>query len=131
MPSQSQSPLTRAEISENYRNPFHFGQPEQSEYVSAQTSNRTCGDEITAYFVPKTGKYYFTGSACALSIATASMLARELPEFKHTEIAKLDLEFLEKELLGTELSPNRQKCALLPLEAFQEISAKLALRKIN
>jgi nitrogen fixation NifU-like protein len=61
----------------------------------------------------------FTGSGCAISQASASILTEYLKGKSVVEMQKLDRENL-LELLGIEFSLTREKCALLALETFQK-----------
>ena len=69
----------------------------------------------------------FYGEGCAIMIASASMLTEKVKGLKEDEIMKLNTDSV-LEILGIELTPNRIKCAVLPLEALQK-SLILAKKK--
>jgi len=62
----------------------------------------------------------FRGEGCAVSIASASMLTEKVKGMEMTQIANLGLSDLQ-EILGIEITPARQKCALLPLTVLKKI----------
>ena len=106
-------------ILEYYRNPRNFGHLKSA---TNQTSlkNPLCGDTIEMEIVEKDGvvqEIAYTGSGCAISQASASMLTDFVKGKTKDEIKKIDKEVIT-DMLGIELSPNRLKCALLSLEAL-------------
>lgn len=122
-------PVIRQLILENYQHPFNNYKPDRFDF-SCSLSNPNCGDEITVYISVKNQFIELINyeiSACALSTATASLLAQELTGKSAKEIQNLDQEYLNQ-LFQTELSMNRIKCALLPLRAIQQA---LGLREIQ
>ncbi|MFA5412329.1 MAG: iron-sulfur cluster assembly scaffold protein [Candidatus Micrarchaeia archaeon] len=89
----------------------------------AEGANPVCGDRIKIFLKIKGGKVVdasFTGEGCAISIASASLLADYAKGKTLEELRKLDKEKI-MELLGLDLSknPSRLKCALLPLMAIK------------
>jgi nitrogen fixation NifU-like protein len=111
----------RQVILDNYKNPQNRGTPNMYDRT-AFSANRSCGDEITVFLKIKDDKiaqinYEIRG--CALSTASASILSEELKGETLNEILELDESFVQ-DLLGTELSINRVKCGMLPLEAIQK-----------
>jgi nitrogen fixation NifU-like protein len=117
------SQLSRQLIKENYRNPHHAYKPEEFD-VRHELKNLSCGDEIIIYIKFSKSQntideIHFEARACALTIATASILTRELSNKPIDELKDLDTEYLN-ELLDTKLSMNRVKCSLLPLRGIQQ-----------
>jgi len=115
--------MYREVILDHYKHPHHFGTlPKKS--AQATLYNTSCGDTITMelYIDKKSKKIVdigFSGSGCAISMASASMLTDELIG-KSTDVAQnLKTEDIIK-LLGTTLTPSRVKCAVLPLEVIQK-----------
>lgn len=109
-------------ILDNYKSPKNFGKIENPT-ASVSLSNPLCGDKITLEVVEKNGKVKeiaFFGEGCVISTASASLLTEYIKNKSKEELKKLDKDFII-ELLGVELSPNRLKCALLPLEALHKI----------
>ncbi len=123
--SDQNSRFLRQVILDNYKNPQNKGKPGKYD-KSAFSANRSCGDEITVFLTINSGKitqinYEIRG--CALSTASASILSEELKNKSIDEILKLNETFVQ-DLLGTELSINRVKCGVLPLEAIQKALAE-------
>lgn len=112
-------------ILEYYRNPINKGKMKDAS-TYAKDSNPFCGDEIEIFIKIKNeriDKVMFNGKGCAISIASASMLTEFIKGKKLEEAAKVCKSDIFN-MLGVRLSPNRIKCALLPLKVF-----KLALYK--
>jgi nitrogen fixation NifU-like protein len=113
------SSLYQALILDHYRNPRHHGTLAKHTHA-ANAHNPTCGDRLEMQLLLKDGiieDVMFSGSGCAISQASASLLTEFLigktPE-EAKRIGKDDL----LALLGVNLSPNRLKCALLSLETL-------------
>jgi nitrogen fixation NifU-like protein len=64
-------------------------------------------------------KVKFTGSGCAISQASASILTEYLTGKSAMETKNLSREDLLR-ILGVELSLTREKCALLALDTFKK-----------
>lgn len=112
-------------ILDHYRSPRNYGRL-ISPTATFSLSNPLCGDEITidVVFVAKTiSKIRFSGQGCAISQASSSLLTDYCKGKAVNNLQKLDREFIIN-LLGIELSPNRIKCALLPLEVLSTIINK-------
>jgi nitrogen fixation NifU-like protein len=105
---------------EHYKNPKNFGPLPGAK--SLQLNNPLCGDIIQMNVLIKDNKVEnitFEGKGCAISTASASLLT-EYAKGKHVdELRKLDKSFI-LDIIGIDLSPNRLKCALLPLEVLQK-----------
>lgn len=85
-------------------------------------NNPYCGDSISIFVNIKKRiitEIRFNGVGCAISIATASLLSEYVYGKSIAVLKKLDATFIRK-LIQVELSPNRLKCALLPLEVLQK-----------
>lgn len=61
----------------------------------------------------------FNGEGCAISMASASMLTEKVMRMTMKKIIALNADDII-DMLGTELTPSRTKCALLPLEVLQK-----------
>ena len=112
-------------ILDHYKHPRNFGTLTDPS-VKASEYNATCGDRITMEmkFRVQSTEYRvqevrFSGEGCAISVASASMLTEQVKGMKKDEILKLVASDILK-MLGTELTPSRTKCAVLPLEVLQK-----------
>ena len=123
----------RENILDHYRNPRNFSD-EKLEYNN-EVGNPLCGDRIGMGIKIKASKtqsfkeenniiedIHFWGEGCAVSMSSASMFT-EFVKGKTTEEAKKIGKEKILEFLGIELTPTRLKCALLPLEVFQNTLA--------
>jgi nitrogen fixation protein NifU and related proteins len=114
--------LYRANILDHYKHPRNFGHL-TGDHVTHEELNPSCGDKISME-VKMNNKIIedirFTGVGCAINQASASMLTEKVKGMKTKDIMKLTLADMEK-LLGTNLTPSRVKCALLPLEVIQKV----------
>ena|SRR3989338_2093945 len=109
-------------ILSHYKNPHHWGKLTEATN-HANIANSSCGDKFEVGGIIESGNladFRFSGEGCAISIATASMLSDYAIGKKITDLRKLDVSFILN-MLGIELSPNRLKCALLPLEALHKL----------
>jgi nitrogen fixation NifU-like protein len=118
------------QIMDHYRNPRNKGRLDAPD-ASYEDQNPLCGDTIRMdlrYEQPSNGEaapeqrriaeIRFSGTGCAISQATASMLT-EMVEGKTVAEAR---DFSKEDLLdelGITLSPTRLKCALLSLKVFK------------
>ncbi len=111
--------LYQALILDHYRNPRHHGHLTAPTH-SASAHNPTCGDRLEMQLLVKDdiiADVKFSGSGCAISQASASLLTDALVGQTVTQASSFGkAEILT--LLGVPLSPNRLKCALLSLETF-------------
>lgn len=110
-------------ILDHYRNPRNQ-EPIRNPTATVTRDNPLCGDQITiAVHVQDDGiidKISFQANGCAISIAAASLLSEYVVGKSKKDLQKIDKDFMMR-LLGIELSVNRLKCALLPLEALSHI----------
>lgn len=117
--------IYREQLMEHYKNPRNFGTI-NSPTVKETKNNPFCGDVIEMQLKIEDGiikEAAFSGSACAVSIASASMLTEEITGKTVDEANKVTKEEL-LEMVGVELTTSRVKCAVLALEALN-----LALKK--
>ena len=123
--------MYREEILEHWQNPQNFGVINNADLVIEQV-NPLCGDEVTFYFKIEGGKIKdakFTGSGCAISIASASILSENIRNKKISTLTKITGEDVLK-LIGGSVAPARLKCAFLALEALRRAQGK-PLRKVQ
>ena len=112
--------MYRENILDHYKRPRNRGKMAGPD-SSAHDTNPLCGDEISMFLKVKGGKLEdvkFEGTACAICIASASMLTEEAMGRGMEEARKLGKERLLS-LVGIDPGPARLKCALLPLKVFK------------
>ena len=118
---------------DHFRRPRNRGALEGAQ-IEEHVNNPLCGDEVTVYATERGGKLEvrFTGRGCAISQASASMLAERLDGESRGE-AEAEIEsFLrmmrteENEALGELVAlkhvvqtPNRIRCATLAWDALK------------
>jgi len=110
-------------ILDHYRNPRRWGRL-SSVTFSHTGANSSCGDELTfdlrlAEDCETIEAVAFTGEGCAISIASASLLAEELPGMTLSKVRDLDREDA-LDLLGIEPTPMRIPCAVLAEKVVQD-----------
>ena len=108
-------------ILDHYRNPRNQGMLKAPTHLAA-ANNPTCGDRLEMQLSVKNGiiaDVKFSGSGCAISQASASLLSEFVKGKTIAEASAFDTDGL-LDLLGVSLSPNRLKCALLSLETFSK-----------
>lgn len=117
------SNLYREEILDHYKNPRNFGALKDPDKVGKGV-NSFCGDEIEIQIKLDENSLIedvkFSGQGCAVSTASASMLTEKIKGQSLAEVKKISKEDVI-EMLGIDLSPTRLKCALLPLNALQQV----------
>ncbi len=109
------------EIISHYEHPHNKGVLENPS-VSMHENNPLCGDDLTIYLKIKNGRIddvKFTGSGCAISVASASMLTDFIKGKSINEVEKMGLPLII-ELLGIDPGPARLKCATLSLRTVKE-----------
>ena len=119
--------LYREEILEHYKHPHNFGELSKAT-VTVREANASCGDLIELQLLVRSGtivKAKFKGVGCALSLATASILTDDIQGKTVGEALRFDEQRVIA-LLGTEVSPMRRKCVLLPLRALDKALEKIS-----
>ena len=112
--------MYRENILDHYKRPRNRGKIEKPDSEGFD-SNPLCGDEIGMQIAVKGGKIHgirFSGSACAICTASASMLTEEAMG-KKVEDARRISKGQVLSLLGIDPGPTRLKCALLPLKVMK------------
>lgn len=120
--SLERSDQYRERILDHYRNPRRYGRL-SAPTVSHTGENGSCGDRLTfdvelADDGETIEDVSFTGEGCAISMASASLLATELPGMTVDEVRALDREDA-LEVLGTDVSPMRVDCVVLAEQVVQ------------
>ncbi len=109
-------------ILHEYKHPRHFGTLSDPTAM-CDVNNPLCGDAFTFYAVIEDSIFKdlsYTGQGCAISVASCSLLSDYVINKKVSEVKDMTGDDIIG-LLGVELSPNRLKCALLPLEVIHKI----------
>lgn len=111
--------MYREIILDHYKHPRNFGHlPHAS--ATANAYNATCGDKIIMEIKidnSKISDVRFSGTGCAISQASASMLTEKVMGMKISDVQKLKTDDIMN-MLETTLTPSRVKCATLPLEVL-------------
>jgi nitrogen fixation NifU-like protein len=113
--------LYQDQILDHYRNPRNHGLIEAATH-RANAKNPTCGDSLHMDIAVQNGTIAdvgFTGSGCAISQASASLLTEYAKGKPVDEALALEPKTV-LELLGVALSPARLKCGLLSLETLKK-----------
>ncbi|MBS3149114.1 SUF system NifU family Fe-S cluster assembly protein [Candidatus Woesearchaeota archaeon] len=108
-------------ILDHYNNPRNFGIPKKFD-LNQQEINPLCGDEINIYLTldnKKIKDIKFSGSGCAISQASASIISEHIKGKEINEVKSYGKEDILN-LLGISIGPVRLKCALLSLKAIQK-----------
>lgn len=131
--------MKREIILENYQNPMNRGLTDDDSYVTLNTNNESCIDNLDIQYKIENGVIQdirFDGEACAISTSATSIMIRRLVGKtieEAREVLKNYEDMIEEEnydpsVLGelntyeeTYLQPNRKKCALLPFESLKKI----------
>ena len=119
----------------NFRNPSEIGNlprtdPEPGDgsgaWVDHEEWNHACGDSLHLWLKLDAGNIAhvgWTGTGCAISQASMSILSDELPGMSEGEALKLTKEDTYK-LLGVTIGPRRFKCALMSLHTVKNALLK-------
>lgn len=108
-------------ILDHYKHPKNYGTLENP-IIRVIEYNPLCGDRIQMDFLLRAGKIEkvaFSGSGCAISQASTSMLTEVLLGKTPKEIKEMSNETIY-EMLQVPISPARIKCALLGLVAAKK-----------
>lgn len=111
----------RETILDHYKHPRNFGTLPQPTHGS-RDNLVSCGDDISMELVIEreiVKEIAFQGSGCAISMAAASMLTEAAKGKSVDELLQLSRDDILN-MLGTQLTPSRIKCALLSLEVLHK-----------
>ncbi len=113
--------LYREQIIDRYKNPRMRGSLDPHDF-SYEDDNPLCGDRIRIDLRVDEDdcvtEAAFTGTGCAISIASADLLVESIVGKKLDEIRKLSKQDI-LDMLGIEVGPIRLKCALLSLKVLK------------
>lgn len=113
--------IYRQYILEHYREPRNHGTLEHPDIHAADT-NPLCGDRIEIDLRvdgDRVSEVRFRGRGCAISQASASMLTEKIEGATLEELRALRPQDVF-EMLGVEIGPARQRCALLSLRVLHQ-----------
>ena len=117
----------RAAVLEHFRHPRNRG-PVDGATASADGANPLCGDRIRVQLriqgetIAAAG---FTADACAVCIASASVLTEHVRGMPVNDIAGINGRWIN-DALGGEPPRSRERCALLPLDTLRRAIAAAA-----
>jgi nitrogen fixation NifU-like protein len=117
--------LYSEEILDHYKNSAYRGRLENYTF-RAMSKNVSCGDELVVYIKVESQKILdarFEGRGCAISQATCSMVMESLIGQRIDDLGAFGEDDILS-LVGIDLGLNRQKCALLVLDALKQINAQ-------
>jgi nitrogen fixation NifU-like protein len=113
--------LYREQIIDRYKNPRMRGSLDPHDF-SYEDDNPLCGDRIRIDLrvdgEDRVTEAAFSGTGCAISIASADLLVESIIGKKLDEIRKLTKQDV-LDMLGIEVGPIRLKCALLSLKVLK------------
>lgn len=116
-----QEELYQDRILEHYEEPFHRGHCPACTHAHCD-DNPLCGDVIRMELqIDDQGalkEVYFDGEGCCISQAAASMLVERMSGKGVDDVKQFTANDM-LDLFGARLTPNRQKCCLLPWRVLQ------------
>ena len=113
--------IYRQYILDHYRDPRNHGHLESPDVHAADT-NPLCGDRVELDLNVHDGhvsEVRFSGRGCAISQASASMLTEKIEGASLDELKAITPNDV-LEMLGVEIGPARQRCALLGLRVLHQ-----------
>ena len=117
----------RAVVLEHFRHPRNRG-PLVGAEASAEGANPLCGDRVRIELRSEQGMIAdarFTADACALCVASASLLTDRVRGMRLDAVQGVDERWLFASLEG-DPPPARRKCATLPLDTLHRAAANLS-----
>jgi len=113
--------LYRQHILEHYRDPSNHGHLEHPD-IHVGDTNPLCGDRVEIDLRldgDRVTEVRFSGRGCAISQASASMLTEKVEGATLDDLRALKPDDIF-EMLGVEIGPARQRCALLSLRVLHQ-----------
>jgi len=108
-------------ILDHYEDPYHRGRCPNCTHRH-EDENPLCGDTVRIELsIDESGtlrEVYFQGEGCCISQAAASMLVERFDGRTVEEVKQFTARDM-LEMFGVKLTPNRQKCCLLPWRVLQ------------
>lgn len=119
--SRDEEEIYQEHVLDHYEDPYHRGECPDATHEHEE-DNPLCGDVVSIQLRLNDGRIdeaWFDGDGCCISQASASMLVEAMERKTVDEIQQFTAaEMLD--LFGAKLTPNRQKCCLLPWRALQQ-----------
>jgi len=113
--------LYQEHILDHYEDPYHRGRCRRRTHCH-EDDNPLCGDRVEmSLHIDDAGSFrevYFDGEGCCISQAAASMLVEKFDGRTVEEVKRFTADDMLA-LFGVRLTPNRQKCCLLPWRVLQ------------
>jgi nitrogen fixation NifU-like protein len=114
-------------ILDHYRNPRNKGRLDPAD-ISHEDDNPLCGDRIRLDLRldedGRVAEVAWDGHGCAISMASASMLSKEIQGKTLEDLCQLGKDDI-LEMLGIELGRARLQCALLSLKVLKAAASGL------
>lgn len=113
-------------VLQHFRHPLNRGHLPDAN-VSESGANPLCGDRLVIELRAESGvirEARFHADACALCVATASLLTEHVRGMTPGDITTMN-ESLLKDLLKAEPPPARKACTRLPLDTLQRAANRL------
>jgi nitrogen fixation protein NifU and related proteins len=108
-------------VLDHYEDPYHRGDLPEATH-SHEGDNPLCGDVVHVDLHlagdGKVNQAWFDGEGCVISQSSASMLMEKIEGMTREEIKQFSADDMLR-LFGPKLTPNRQKCCLLPWRVVQ------------
>jgi nitrogen fixation NifU-like protein len=119
MPSEQD--IYEEHVLDHYEDPYNRGELASATHGD-EGKNPLCGDVVQVSLrldsEGKIAEAFFDGHGCVISQASASMLMEAMEGKTPEEVKEFTAEQM-LELFGPQLTPNRQKCCLLPWRVLQ------------
>jgi nitrogen fixation NifU-like protein len=115
--------LYQEQVMDHYRNPRNVAVLGSCDVTHAG-ANPTCGDRLVMELQFVNGRVSAVSAravGCAISVASASLLSEYMKGKTREALVAVD-ESVIRQLLGVEISPNRLRCAMLPLAVLRKIT---------
>ena len=115
-------PLYSEKIMLHYYHPRNYGLAPEFD-AERRFANPLCGDVITVrvrFAGEKIAGVSFKHDGCVISRAAASLVTEDIKGKTKQEMREMTYTYI-KELLGISVMPARIKCAMLALEAIQQM----------
>ncbi len=119
--ASSEEEIYQEHVLDHYEAPYHRGKCDHCTHCH-EDDNPLCGDTVRMELrINDHGQLrdvYFNGQGCCISQAAASMLVERFDGRTVEEVRQFSADDM-LELFGAKLTPNRQKCCLLPWRVLQ------------
>ncbi|MEM9828868.1 MAG: iron-sulfur cluster assembly scaffold protein [Planctomycetota bacterium] len=119
--SRDEADIYEDHVLDHWEDPYHRGDLSTATHRD-QGDNPLCGDTVRLELrIDDSGRVeeaFFEGEGCVISQASASMLVEAIEGKSVDELSDFDAGKM-LDLFGPKLTPNRQKCCLLPWRVFQ------------